>query len=264
MSSSAKAALHAFESWRSTIGLLMVEQFDYRFKGTRFGILITLVEPILVVAVTVALRLLLRGHLPAYGTSLVLFYSSGILAFYMYLFLMARARASVRTDPATRLPRTTSVDYLIAGVIVESALMLTLLILWFLGMYTFGIEEAAPQNIIDCIVALLLLAALGVGVGLTSASISRLVPYWRYVANRVTGRALMFVSGAFFIVDLLPTAIRDVVVWIPIVHGLEWFRLGLYGRYPVNTLDREYLIGWVMGAMFVGILLFRSQLRSPK
>jgi capsular polysaccharide transport system permease protein len=74
----------------------------------------------------------------------------------------------------------------------------------------------------------------------------------------------MFMSGVFYVVDLLTPSIRDVIVWNPLAHGIEWFRLGLYGRYLVHTLDREYLMGVAGIVLLVGITAHRATLRTLK
>ena len=240
--------------------MLMVHELDYRFRATRFGPLFTLLEPFAIVLIIIAFRSVFRGRLPAFGTSNALFYSTGIFAFYVYLRLSSRGRGQLH-EPRQRLPRTTSLDYIIAGSLVEAALIIAMMIVWFASLWAYGIQEASPRRIVDCIVAVTLLGVLGIGVGLINAAISIRIIYWRMISLRLTGRGLMFVSGVFFIVDFLPIFIRDIVVWIPLVHGIEWFRLGIYGSYPTFTLDRWYLVACAFGAFFIGIILHGSSIR---
>ncbi len=253
--------LTAFGNWRSVIGLLMTQEIDYRFRGTRFATLIALTEPFLVVAITIAMRTLFRGKFPAYGTSDALFYSTGILGFYVFLRLSIRARVA-RYGTGERLPNVSATDFIIAAVIVEAAVTLAMTTVWFIGLWLYGVEQAWPNDIVECIVALSLLITLGVGVGLTSSAVARRFVYWRMIANRLTGRTLLFVSGVFFVVDFLPVFVRNIIVWNPVVHGITWFRLGMYGQYPAYTLDRDYLIGWALGSLFLGVVLHRVTLRS--
>lgn len=255
-------ALVAIANWRAIIAFLMVLQFDQKFKGTRLGALAAVAEPFLLIAITIAMRGMFRGRLPEYGDSIALFYSSGIFPFYIFVRLSNRARG-VQYEAVRRLPRVSSTDYVIASAATETTLILSTMAVWFFGMWLYGIEGAWPASIVECLVPLFLLVVLGIGVGLVNSAISRQFVFWSYIYARVS-RGLLFLSGAFYVVDLLPYSLRSVLVWNPLVHGIDWFRLGLYGRYPVHTLDREYLIGWAAGALFLGVVLHRATLRWEK
>lgn len=234
--------------------------FDHRYRATRLGVFFILLEPFAIVLIIIAFRSVFRGRLPAYGTSTALFYSTGIFAFYVYLRLANRGGGTIY-DPTSRLPKTTALDYVIAGSIVEGSLILAAMVVWFVSLWLYGVEQAWPSSIEDCLAAIFLLGIFGIGISLINASISQRVMYWRLISLRLTGRGLMFVSGVFFIVDFLPPFLRDVLVWIPIVHGIEWFRLGMYGRYPTFTLDRSYLVASGLGALFIGLLLHSFSVR---
>jgi capsular polysaccharide transport system permease protein len=244
------------------VGFLTIQEFDRRFKTSRFGAFLALAEPILIIAAITAFRALFRGVLPQYGTSTVVFISSGIFPFYVFLRLSTRTRGA-RYDAVHRLPRATSTETLLAAIAAETALILTSLVLWFIGMWAFGLEEAKPEVPSDCVIALALLAVAGIGVGLVNAAISRRFPLWPFI-YAIPSRALMILSGAYYIVDLLPLSFRNVVVWNPLAHGIEWFRLGLYGHYPVLTLDREYFVLGAVMALFLGIAAHRATIRSER
>lgn len=48
-------------------------------------------------------------------------------------------------------------------------------------------------------------------------------------------------SGAAFIVDGLPKAAQDVVLWLPMVHGVEYLREGYFGSLVVAHYDLAYM-----------------------
>ncbi len=99
------------------------------------------------------------------------------------------------------------------------------------------------------------------GFGLCNSAFTRyfhdwvvLIWIWGRIMRR--RRLLMLASGVFFIADLLPLAYRNVVVWNPLLHGIEWFRWGLYGNYPIMTLDIAYFLISAAGIFFIGIVAF--------
>lgn len=64
-------------------------------------------------------------------------------------------------------------------------------------------------------------------------------------------------SGAAFMVDWLPPAGREFVLWLPMVHGVELVREGYFG----NTVRTHYDMGYMATAnlllLFGGLLLAR-------
>jgi len=73
---------------------------------------------------------------------------------------------------------------------------------------------------------------------------------WETVDGMIA-RVLFFASGIFYQVEFLPPQIREILVWNPLVHAIEWVRYCIYPEYFTQILDREYLLGWgLVGAVF--------------
>jgi capsular polysaccharide transport system permease protein len=141
--------------------------------------------------------------------------------------------------------------------------MFVIIVVWFTTLWLCGLDSAKPVFPGDCVAVLFLFVTLGVGIALLNSAITRLFQPWAFVYGRLT-YGLMFLSGVFYVVDLLPLSMRNILVWNPLVHGVEWFRVGLYGRYPAVTLDREYLMIWAGCALLLGIVVHRGTLRLGK
>jgi len=252
----------ALGNWRSTIGLLTLHEINWRFRGSRVGAVVSFAEPFMLVTLIIVLRAVFMDRSPAYGHSAAVFYSSGVFPFYLFIRLSARGRAT-RYDAARRLPRVSSTDLVVASMIAEAVLFLGAMVIWFFGLWLLGLHEAVPRSPIDCLYALALMAALGVGVGLLNSAVMRRIPLWGYVYGTLS-RVLLFASGVLYIVDFLPLFVRQYIVWNPLAHGVEWFRLGLYGKYPDYTLDRQYLIMAAGIALFVGVVAHRASVRVAR
>jgi capsular polysaccharide transport system permease protein len=131
--------------------------------------------------------------------------------------------------------------------------MVTFLILGTLIMLGYG---PLPRSVLDMILAVLLLFGLGFGAGTLLGITEAFVPS---IANvmKVPMRLLYFLSGAFFLPDAMPPAIRDVLAWNPVLHGITLFRHGYYPRYDSHMLDVQYLAFWSMGCVFAALLMIR-------
>ena len=251
----------AFGNWIAAIGLAIGYEWRKRSSRGRFGIgaLTSFAEPFLILVFLLIFRIWLRDTLPRFGLSAAVFYASGLLPYFLFQRLSARGRAT-KYEIGGQLPRITTTDQVIATLLLEICMYMTAFMLWFYGMWLYGLEEAKPWSVVDCLIPLCLLACLGIGAGLTSSAIAYFFPPWSYIWARVN-RLLMFASGVLFIVDLMEYRIREFVVWNPLAHAIEWFRLGLYGSYPHSTLDKEYLIYWALGTLLTGIVCHAATLR---
>ena len=170
---------------------------------------------------------------------------------------------ATHTESSQRLPRSTSFDVIVATVLTETAVYLVMMTVWFAGMWAWGLSEAVPHSIATCLHALVYIGGFAVGIGLINSAIGRRFTLWRFIYARGS-RVLVFASGVFQVVDFLPPSTRAWISWNPLAHGVEWFRLGIYGRYPDLILDQSYL-GLCAGiSLFVGIVAHNSAARTLK
>jgi len=66
------------------------------------------------------------------------------------------------------------------------------------------------------------------------------------------------ISGTIFMVDWLPVKYQSLVLWNPIVHGMEMMRHGYYGDAVKTYENPLYLIGWDLALMLLGLWTVRS------
>lgn len=254
------AYARAISNWCRVIWLSMILLWEQYSRGSKIGFLFSLLEPLILIGGLYLFRGLFKGDTANYGTSLFLFYASGFLPFYLFLRVSSRAR-STSVGPRSRLPGVSSLDLYIAAVALNSLIWITMIVAIFLGMWLYGIERARPASIVDCSLPILLFIALGAGVGMINNVINRFFTFWNTFYGVLT-RGLVFLSGVMFIVDLQPLWIRAWSEINPLSHGIEWFRLGVYGRYPINSLDIPYLVEWALIVLFLGFIVDRGALRG--
>lgn len=249
----------AVANWGRLIWLSMIQLLSQYGRGSKVAFLISLAEPLIMVGGIYIFRGLLRANTPNYGTSLFLFYASGFLPFYLFLRTSSRARAT-STGPRTRLPGLTALDIYIATITLNAVIWIAMIVAIFFCMWLYGIEQARPASIVDCALPVLLFIILGMGVGMINNVINRFISFWNRFYGILT-RGLVFLSGVIMILDMQPLWLRAWSILNPLSHGVEWFRLGVYGRYPHNSLDKLYLVEWALIALFLGMVVDRAALR---
>jgi capsular polysaccharide transport system permease protein len=103
----------------------------------------------------------------------------------------------------------------------------------------------------------LTLGAMGGGLAIILSGLSmrfelmeRLVPVLTY--------ALIPISGAFFMVDWIPPQFREQYLLLPIPHGIEMVRAGVFGEFVPTHFNAAYALTWAGIMNVVGILLLAN------
>jgi capsular polysaccharide transport system permease protein len=237
----------------------MVQHFDQRTRAGKLSTIIMIAEPLILLVMFYWVRVVIRGLLVPYGESVLLFLASGLLPFYVFLRGSIQVR-STQLNPRRKLPRVSSMDLFIASSAVNALIWIVVIGTVLFCMWLYGIKQAKPASIADCAIALSLLVLAAAGLGLINTAIGRFLPIWLLIFSYST-RGLLFVSGVLHMPDFYMPTIRWWFAWNPILHGVEWFRLGLYGRYPSLLLDQFYLVKCAVILLFIGIVVDRVTLR---
>ncbi len=244
--------------WLGAIANASSEVVAQKFRGSKLRVVFSLTEPLVMLGLIMALKTVMGRAFHYFGDSALLYYASGLFPFYMFLYVSARVRTNI-----TRLPGVTRLDQFFAVVLVESTIILLMLILVMGALWLDGVAQAIPFSVTTCALGILLLLVLGMGVGLVNMIIAQAYPAWLLFYGSIT-RGLGFLSGIFTIPSLLSAKIRDIIVWNPVLHGIELFRTGLYELYPNLIMDVPYLATWGIVALFLGVVLERNTIRARK
>jgi ABC-2 type transport system permease protein len=74
---------------------------------------------------------------------------------------------------------------------------------------------------------------------------------------------MAMISGAWFTVDRMPSAIRSIAGALPFIHAIDASRAVLNGSsFSAIILDLYWLVGWAVVLFAVGIVLFRRTMVS--
>lgn len=236
--------------------------FWHRFvpRGPRDGLRLAWVflEPAGQIAIMLAVFAFV-GRSGGYGPSFALFLATGVVI----LSIVNRAAALVSgTVVALRRPKRPVAigpfdDALAAaGFKLVTALVYTPLIA--VGIALWQQVPVLPQAPGAVLAALAIATLLGFGLGLVRGVSERLA---RPVAQAigVISRALLFVSGVFYMPDALPPEWRGWLAWNPVLQAVELMRRGVYGAdYPSTAFDARYLALVALLTVVAGVLLVQA------
>ncbi|MDF7801157.1 ABC transporter permease [Pontiellaceae bacterium B1224] len=234
------------------IGALVLRETRATFGTSQLGYLWAIVTPALGVAVFV-LVFGAAGRRPPFGSSLALFFATGLLTLEFYKKLSTSLMTTFNANKALlTYPCIKETDTLFSRSLLISATYLVIMLVFYGTLVLF--QKASPPHHPDqLIVAFFMICLLGTGVGIVNAVMLSIWESWSYVESILT-RPLIIISGVFYIPSSLPPAALNVLQWNPVLHLIEWFRTGYYSNYNSTVLNKEYLFLFALLILLIGLI----------
>lgn len=250
---------HSLKIQGRVIYALMMRELITRFGRHNLGVLWLILEPMLF---TVGVTTLWTAAGLHHGSPLpvVAFAISGYSSVLMWRNTTSHSISSLEQNLNLLYHRNVRVlDVLIARILLEASGATLSFATLSIGVIAFGIVEP-PDDLLKVVGGWLMLAWFGAALGITLGSAvaySDLVDRLWHPASYL----LFPLSGAAFMVDWLPVGSRDVVLMLPMVHGVEYVREGFFGNAVRTHHDLAYMATVNLVLTFVGLVLMRGAAR---
>jgi ABC-2 type transport system permease protein/capsular polysaccharide transport system permease protein len=245
---------------RRVIGALFIREVLTRFGRHNIGFLWIFVEPMLF---TVGVTLLWTAFESTHGSELPItaFAVSGYSSVLLWRNMPSRCILAIEPNLSLMYHRQVRViDIYLSRLLVEAGgatLSFVILTLFFSFMGWMHL----PEDVLKVAWGWVMLAWFGCALGIflgSLAEVSELVEkLWHPVSY-----FLLPVSGAAYIVDALPSDFQDIVLILPLVHGVELVREGFFGSQIVAHYDMGYLTVINLGLTLLALALTRRISRN--
>ena len=241
--------------WRVIRALLMREVIT-RFGRENLGVLWLIAEP---ATFTLGVSALWTAAGLNHGSSLpiVAFAITGYSSVLMWRNTAGKCNSAIIQNFNLLYHRNVQViDVFITRIILELAgttASFTLLSLFFISIDVIS----PPVDLLQVVGAWLMLAWFGASLGLVLGAATT----YSELVDRVwhpTSYLLFPLSGAAFMVEWLPQRAQDVVLLLPMVHGVEMLRDGYFGDAVRTHYDVSYMAVCCLVLTLVGLLLVRD------
>lgn len=255
MSGAVPPLRHSLAINRRIIGALLVREMLTRYGRHNIGFLWLFVEPMLF---TVGVTLLWTATKSVHGSDLpiVAFALTGYSSVLLWRNMPGRCIGALWANLSLMYHRTIKVqDVYAARLLLEfggATASFTALSLIFgaLGML------AAPEDVLKVAGGWLLLAWFGAALAMLLGAMSHLSELVEKLWHPAS--YLLFpLSGAAFLVDALPLAAQEIVLFIPTVHGVEMVREGWFGSAARAHYDLFYLVGFNLVLSVAALMMVR-------
>jgi capsular polysaccharide transport system permease protein len=242
------------------IAALVIREMNTRFGSSLGGYFWAIAEPVGGIALlAIAFSLALRS--PPLGSSFLLFYTTGMVPFTMYRNMAnGVARAVSSNKGLLKYPVVTALDAVFAKVVLNFLTIFLIATILVAGtIIGFGLH--VNLDLAHVALALLMAAALGIGVGTMNCVLFGFFPTWKNVWS-VLNKPLFIVSGIFFLYESVPRSFQEVLWWNPLVHVIAVMRQGFYGTYQPQFVSYSYVLGLALTLFVVGAYLLRRHQSS--
>ncbi len=253
----ASDVLEALSTQVRVIHALILRETKTRYGQHKLGFLWAILEPIIMVALFVAIFAGMRNDSPG-GMPLVPFMLIGIVPFAFFRDVMNQLQGAIVSNKTLfAFPQVTTFDVILARGLLE--ILITFGVFGFLlSMIHLAGYSINVQRPLEVLAGCGLLAMLGLGAGFTFASISPILPSLRQITSAFLGRPLFLASGLFFTADSIPSEIRQYLLYNPIMHILELIRGAFFFEFETSHGSWHYAIAWSVGALATGLITHQA------
>jgi ABC-2 type transport system permease protein/capsular polysaccharide transport system permease protein len=229
-------------SWaiqRRVVWALVLREILTRFGRHNIGFLWLFVEPMMF---TLGVTALWTATKSVHGSNLpiVAFAVTGYSSVLLWRNMPGRCIGSIEPNLSLMYHRNVRVvDILLARLILEAGGATISFIVLTLVFSSIGWMEL-PEDVLTVVFGWFMLAWFGMSLALFLGALaerSELVEkLWH-----PTAYLLFPLSGAAFLVDILPKQAQDLILYLPMVNGVEYVREGFFGSRIVAHYDMAYM-----------------------
>jgi ABC-type polysaccharide/polyol phosphate export permease/tetratricopeptide (TPR) repeat protein len=243
------------------IGALMLREIRGRFGRAKLGYLWALFEPLLHISLLVFIIQFMAKGDPPVGTSFPVFYFTGIIPYHLFTHIGGNLMSAVRANRALlQLPPVTTLDVFTSRTLLELATEFLVAMTLISVFLIFGLESL-PIDPLRFVLTFVFLGGCAFGVGIINAALSAYFHSWEKIWS-VSIAIMYFTSGTFYIPAMMPVELRDVLVWSPIVQGIEMFRSSMFQGHDPPWLDINYLAILSFSLVGIGVAVERATRRK--
>lgn len=242
------------QSWaiqRRVIWALLLREMLTRYGRHNIGFLWLFVEPMLF---TLGVTVLWTATKSAHGSDLpiVAFAITGYSSVLLWRNMPFRCIGALEPNLSLLYHRNVRpIDIYVARLLLEAA-GVTMSFVFLTLFFSFIGWVDLPEDALKVAQAWGMLMWFGVGLGLFLGALSESSEFVEKLWHPMS-YILFPLSGAAFLVDALPKAAQDVVLWLPMVHGVEYLRDGFFGSRITTHYDLTYMAVFNLALTILGL-----------
>ena len=240
---------------RRVIGALMLRELTTRFGRENIGFLWIMVEPLLFALLVGFLWRALKGPME-FGVDVIAFAVTGYIPLVLFRSCVQRGVSIFTANGSLMYHRQISIlDFVFVRFFIE--LIGHMMAYLFVGtvLYAFGLFPV-PYDLSFALLGWTYYSIFTLALILIVAPLSELNEVIEKIIPVITYIMIPFSGAFYFVGSLYPTA-AEVVLFSPLVHGMEMMRYGLFGPSIDAQFDFVYPLGVSFPLLLLGLVLCR-------
>jgi ABC-2 type transport system permease protein/capsular polysaccharide transport system permease protein len=230
---------HSWLIQRRVIWALVLREMLTRYGRHNIGFLWLFVEPMLF---TLGVTALWTASKSVHGSDLpiVAFAITGYSSVLLWRNMPSRCIGALAPNLSLLYHRNVRpIDIYVARLLLEAA-GATMSFVFLVIFFGFVGWLQMPEDVLQIATGWVMLAWFGISLALFLGALSEVSETVEKLWHPMS--YLLFpLSGAAFLVSALPKPAQDVVLWLPMVHGVEYVREGYFGSRITAHHDLTYM-----------------------
>jgi capsular polysaccharide transport system permease protein len=241
----------AMTTMARVIYALMLRETKTRYGRLQIGYLWAFVEPILFITVL--------GLVFTYLRLREQFLLTGFVPFFLFRDIVVQTMMAVKQNlQLLYFPQVQVFDLGISRTLLElSTFVIVFTTLTFAISFT-EVEVVVIDDILQMLLATCLIAAFAYGTGTVFGALIPLFPSLQFMVQVAYLRPMLFMSGVFYTIEMIPEPARVYAAWNPMLQLIELMRSAYFPGYDSEYVDFSYLIPVIVATVLIGLLTQRA------
>lgn len=243
------------------IRALILREILLRWGRNNLGYLWLFLEPLILITVVVGFISIFRGQTlekSHFGIAVVPFVFLGYSQTMTWRFVAQKCGGAFSGNISLFEHRfIRPLDIFISTAIVESLGVTTAFIGVYAVFFMFNLVDA-PDSWSLMALSWVLMIWFGLGYGILFGALSGAFDFFNFIMRGLTV-LFYIISGAFVAVAWLPHEYRELILWVPMVHGTEMLRHAYFGHALETFESPAYLIVCNLVLTFLALMIARAK-----
>jgi capsular polysaccharide transport system permease protein len=244
----------SFAIFKSSVFALFLREMYDSVGIKKIGYFWLFFDILFTVLIFVGLRGYLKGvNIP--GLDFIVFLTINLMAFYFFKTTVKLLTNSLSASKNLfDYKQIKPIDVIFSKFLFNFFIrILATFVLMFIGYYFEFDMEVKNFNLV--LLSVIWLSIFSLGIGILSAVLATFFDFYKKMYGYMM-LPLMFTSAVFYTVESLPTMLRELIVYNPLVHFMEMLHGSYFYVLDTRYVDYMYMTYWTIIPFFIGLFLY--------
>ena len=238
------------------LGALIMREMATRFGRQGLGFLWLVGEPLVFCFGVIILWTLTKPPFEN-GVNIGPFVMTGYMCLIVVRHMISQLTSAIQANKGLLYHRQIQPTHiLLSRIILEMGGNTMALAIVYVSLLLLG-QVNLPDDYILVYSGWILFSLNGVGIALILTGLMMFFEIFERL-NNLIGYLMIPLSGAFFMVGWLPESVRPIYLLVPLVHGVEMLRDGVFGDSVKTYYDWFYPAAFGAGMSIIGLLMISA------